>query len=107
MATQGNSSTDFYKRTIIGLLSQLGRSLGRIFELEDDVALANQEITRLHVENAQLREEISVLRNRNDNLASSQVLNTSMEAIHLRPSTSTPESAQDRVDLHHATRRSK
>ena len=107
MAPLKNSSACFYERTTNGLLSQLGRSLERIFELEHDVAQANQEITRLHLENAQLRQEISALRNQNDNLVSGQKPITPVEAIHTRPSTSSPETAPDQVNLHRATRRSK
>jgi regulator of replication initiation timing len=107
MSPRKNSSTCFYKRTTNGLLSLFGRSLERIFELEDNVTLANQENTRLHLENAQLRQEISALQTQNNNLVSGREPNTPAEAIHTHPSTSSPETTPDHVNLPGAARRSK
>ena len=107
MAPRMNSSTCFYNRTTKDLSSLFGRSLERIFDLEDIVALANRENTRLHFENAQLRQDISALRSQIDNLASREEPNAPAEAIRTHPSPSSPETALDQVNLHRATRRSK
>lgn len=105
MVPPKNLSTRFYKRTIKDLASLFGRTLGRIFEIEDIAALANLENTRLHLENAQLRQEISALQNQIDNLCSRPESNTPAGATH--PSTPPPEKVPDPVNLHRATRRSK
>jgi len=107
MPPRMNSSACFYNRTIRDLSSLFGRSLERIFDLEDIVALANRENTRLHLENAQLRQEVSALRRQIDNLTSREEPNTPAAAIHTHPSTPSPEPALHQANLHRATRCSK
>ena len=92
-------------RTTKGLSSLFGRTLERIFELEDIAALVNRENVRLHLKNTQLLQEISALQTQIGSLSNRQESNTPAEATH--PSTSPPETAPDRVNLHRSKRHSK